>query len=157
MIIDFSLLNSTSPEVRKAIDDFHYGLGSYYDITVIPADNSKIVGTSFADLITSGDGSLIVVNRSGFRYRENRDIRNVIAYTLEKNEGLSIVKKSSPNYDLFLFTFEEGIDAELNKPKKNLIKRRKKETEIETPNPVTPEPIIVKFDGDPYEEEPLEK
>lgn len=156
MIIDSSLLNLANPELRKAVEDFHYYLGSYYDLTIIPADNPKILGTSFSDLISSGDGVLVVVNRQGYRYRENRDILKVLEGLLEINPDLSVIKKSSINYDLFLFTFETGVEAELNKPKKNLIRKRKKESE--TPVPVVePEPIKVNFDADPYEGEKPEE
>lgn len=152
MIHNLILLKSTSTELRKIVEDFHYSLGSYYDITIIPSDNTKISGSSISELIESGEAVIIAVNRFGFKYRENRDIGDVVSFTLESNEGLSIIKKNSPNYDLFIFTFEE-IDSteELNKPKKNLIKRRTKKT---TENPETPsEEIKVNFDANPYENE----
>lgn len=168
MIIDDFLLSNSTPEIRKTVEDFHYGLGRYYDVTVIPSNNSKIEGTSWSEYIDSGEAVLLVVNRSGYRYRENRDIKNVIAYTLELNPDLAIIKKSSPNYDLFLFTFDKDLETEsfeLNKPKKNLIKRKtkkEKETGISDPGSVqetgtAPEPIKVNFDADPYAEENSDK
>jgi hypothetical protein len=152
MIHNSNLLKETSIELRKVVEDFHYSLGSYYDITIISSDNSKISGTSFAELNENGDAVILAVNRFGYKYRENRDISDVISLISELNEGLTIIKKPSTNYDFFVITFEE-IDPkeELNKPKKNLIKRRTKKA-IES-NETSSEPIKINSDSDTNETE----